>query len=194
MKYILFIILAFLNIQVYAQKLHISDSVKIDTTKLNYCQKIIHEIDYIQLKCDTVFYNPWDKDKILYEFRGLYFDNENRLKKYWSRLIINDGSHDDIDFSAYYDDLGKLVYITFDNSNHCEEYDGSIYIYDECIVYMHYNRHCGCCEDEQQIAEDINASFPNIGDSLRTSIFDYTSFESFINAETLLEFMVNKNF
>lgn len=165
MKYLLKIvfILILVNPQIYAQKIYPDKSTSINREKVQRHQKIVNKIDSMQLRCDTILIKQ--DGEVSYEFEGIYFDKQNRLRKYLSRYIVNDGSHDDVTICTYYNENGNLIYILYNGSNHCEATDEYFYIYNECIIDFMCELDCDCCEDEMT-QEEIDNIRPVIGNKL----------------------------
>jgi len=193
MKYLITIttILFFFVTRSYGQENKVAP--KTNTGKIDYCSNVINEVDAMQLRCDTIYIQPWDKDMVSFEFKGIYFDSNNRLRKYWRKYTVNDGSHEYIDFTAYYDKDGNLVYIIYESGSNCEDDDGYFYVYGGKIMDYAYNWDCGCCE-EGVTEEEMNIVRPQIGDELERLCDGMMYLKSFIHADTLLKILKDEKY
>ncbi|MDR2919386.1 MAG: hypothetical protein LBV72_08495 [Tannerella sp.] len=148
--------------------------------------RIVAAIDTMSLTCDTFYLVPYYDYIDIYDFACIYFDNKGQLRKYSRQLNFNDGGQDHIDFSAYYDLHGDLVYITYQSGNNCEDDAGYFYVHQGHIVGYDYDWDCGCCEDDVT-EEDMSIIRPEIGAPLEKTVDENWSLKRFISARTLLE-------
>ena len=174
------------------------DYVQIDT--LEYCQEIIEEVNSIQLKCDTLLFEPFDEHEVIYYFKGIYFDENKRLRKYWRKEIVHDGSGECIDMSVYYDQDGHLVYIDIESSYHCGFDNEYFYVYKGHIIDYNYYGSCFCCDEEEEYddesSEDKNPEVedeeqwrPVVGDTLSITAGWGFSLRNFIHADSLIKIL-----
>ncbi len=191
-KRLIIIFLSVCNICCYGQ-LILNSPEPADKKKMELCTAVINEVDAIGLRCDTIYLRPWDKDTISYEFKGIYFDENDRLRKYMWSLQINDGSNDHIDLEAYYDNDGALVYIGYTAWYHCGDYNGHFYVHEGRIVSYYYFENCECCEEEIT-EENMDVVRPRVGDTLEKDFDTSQSFKSFLYARTLLEILKNEDY
>lgn len=96
------------------------------------------QIEALTLRCDTVT----DGNKYL------FFDDKNRLRKFWTYYSFNDGSHEYLELRAYYDNIGKLVYLDYSSGSNCEDASGHFIVRNGKIIDGEMNDDCGCCGDD----------------------------------------------
>jgi len=139
--------------------------------------KTAEEIEALPLQCDTIKLNSHSLNKYL------YFDNEGRLRKYWTHNAGNDGAAEFLELRAYYDTKGALVYMDYSSGCNCDAQSGYFVIRNNKIVEHDGYYECWCCEEDNDsiyIAKSADAGEPlprNI------SWWDCTSFS---DAATLL--------
>jgi len=183
----LFTVFFILAIPIYGQEILPDKNAFIDSYKLKLCLDEIDKIDSMDLSCDTVFFQT-----DAYKFVGIYYDNDNHPRKYLNRLIINDGSHDDITIFAYYNTARELIYFSYDNSYHCGDRYGRYYISEGCIIDFDCYENCECCEKELT-EEEISLLRPVIGDRI-TKTVDNMPLTNFIDADTLIKILKEKDY
>ena len=190
-----------------------------DSGSIDYCMKVIEEVDSMQLICDTIFFNPFDEHEISYYFKGIYFDEKNRLRKYWRKEIVNDGAAECIDMSVYYDQNGDLVYIGIEDSYDCGSDAEYFHVHKGRIINYSYSGDCYCCDDEEEseeeeqeqeelvqdsgndiIEDDLSAEeeqeqwLPAVGEPInKTGAWGF-SVKRFIYADTLLKYLKEQNY
>ena len=153
-------------------------SVVIDTIERTNIQQIVEEINTIQLRCDTIN-NEYGV------LTRIYFDKENRLKKYSQIVLMESEGSNTI---AYYNETGNLVYITRESYNNCDSSSEYFYLHNGQIVDFMGAYDCGCCEEEDLAEwEKGNITPPLLGSVLTKSITSHwISFANFVNANKLL--------
>ena len=165
-------------------------SAVIDTVRRAQCKQIVDEINTMQLKCDTVGYvgSNW--------FKGIYFDNQGRLRKYFRKETQNDGTQECIALSAYYNEKGELIYLFSETSTDCDSGEEFYYIYKGCIVDFAIKKDCSCCEDgkDELTKKEINRIRPQISNPLKVSINWSLNLTNFIYSETLLKILQSKEY
>jgi hypothetical protein len=172
----------------YGLKILPDKSSTIDTAKVEQCKKAVDEINAMPLKCDTISFDPY-YDRVYYRFEGIYFDKKGKLRKYFRKEITNDGAMECSMTSAYYNENGELVYISFDTSYHCGGGKEFYYVDKGNILYFEIITVCECCDDEEFTPEEINRMRPVIGKSLKTSVNWQSDLTDLINADKLLKML-----
>ncbi len=188
---------------VAAQTILPDETTVIDTEKRERCQQIIYEVDAMSLECDTVsFYarsfhgdTLFTRDGALtYNLEELYFDENKRLRKYFSESFVRDGENSQMKIDAWYDEKGNLIYITYDGDSHCDAISGHLYIYDGRIIDFMSEYDCGCC-DEKLTEVEINNTRPAVGsDASMETIGWGASLTNFIHADTLFSILKSKEY
>ena len=174
-----------------------AELIKSDKTdpieRAQYKQKV-YEIDAMQLICDTLRYRPPEYGKDVYGnvlvlfsgFKGIYFDEKGRLRKYFWEDISKDGSQECTSLSAFYDENGVLFFLHLESSYNCGDENSSYYIYQGRMIDFEGSEWCGCCEVE---AEKDKWEF---GKELPVFI-DWTLLSDFFYAETLFKTLQSKD-
>ena len=170
----------------------IKNPLPLNEEDMDKCLKIIGEIDSIRLRCDTIFlFNEAPS----YLFTYIYFDENNRLRKYHNKTEIDDGSNEHYDAFAYYDEDGDLVY--YDNGGwyHCGSSSYYFYVCKSYIVDYYYDDNCDCCEKELEsdveVREEMITNYPVVGDKLELNFEGY-SLKDFLKSETLLKTLLKE--
>lgn len=154
--------------------------------------QIVSAIDTMYLACDTFYLVPYYDQIDIYDFACIYFDDKGRLRKYSRQMNFNDGGKEHIDFSAYYDLHGNLVYITYQGGSNCEDDAGYFYVHQGRIVDYYYDWDCECCEGDITL-EDIIVR-PETGAPLEKTVDENWSLKRFISARTLLNTIQNPEY
>jgi hypothetical protein len=162
----------------------------IDKETVKQCKEVVDSINSMQLTCDTIL--VYTKPPI-FQFKGIYFDKESRLRNYFLKEAIGDGAHDAITLSAYYDGKGNLVYITCESGSNCEDDSEYYYVHDGKIVDFMFEWYCGCCEDDFN-EEHWNFIRPVVGNALIKFVSSKMKLTNFIHADTLLKILKNKEY
>jgi hypothetical protein len=174
----------------------LSKSDKADPIERAQCEKIVYEIDAMQLICgDTLNYRPpyygeegYYSDVVIFsDFTGIYFDEKGRLRKYFLENISRDGSQECITMSAYYNDNGVLVYLSIKSSYNCGSGSRTYYIYQGRKVDFEGSEWCDCCGEEVEEGNWVE------GKELPVSI-NWTLLVNFMYAETLLKTLQSENY
>ena len=168
---------------------------KANSTERAQCEKIVYEIDAMQLICDTLNYRPpyygeegYYSDSVIFsDFTGIYFDEKGRLRKYFLENISRDGSQECITMSAYYNENGVLVYLSIKSSYDCGSGSRTYYIYQCRKIDFEGSESCDCCEEE---AEEDNGVE---GKELPVSI-NWELLVNFIYAETLSKTLQSEDY
>jgi hypothetical protein len=171
----------------------VKNTQSINEEDMAKCLKVIGEVDSIQLRRDTIFlYNEFPS----YRFTFIYFDENNRLRKYHNKTEVDDGSNEHYDTFAYYDEDGDLVY--YDNGGwyHCGSSSFHFYVQKGFIVDYYYEDNCDCCEkdfvSDVEAREEMATNYPVVGDKFDLSFEGY-SLKDFLKAETLIETLNSGN-
>lgn len=167
-----------------------TDKIPFEEIDVNEIGQMINGIDTMPLTCDTFYMVPYD-DIDTYDYKCIYFDNEGRLRKYSWQLRFNDGGHDHINFLAYYDEQGNLIYIRDESGCNCDDYLGYYYVYQGRIVDYYYGWDCYCCEEEDLTEEKMGIIRPKIGDLLEKATLSHQSYKRFITSQLLLDTLRN---
>ncbi|MDR2921107.1 MAG: hypothetical protein LBV72_17305 [Tannerella sp.] len=198
MKKILLICIVFVCIiKVAAQTILPDETAVIDTETRKQCQQIVDKINTMPLKCDTAYFESrsssgdtlFTRDEALfYNLTELYFDKNQRLRKYFHEGFVRDGENSHLTMNAWYDEKGNLIYISYDGDSHCDAIGGYFYIHTGQIVDFKTERDCGCCDDDEELTkEEIDNMRPVIGSSAsEATIGWHESLANYIHAETLL--------
>ena len=197
MKYIVVFILLLLNVQIYAQVLTPDESTPVDEALVESCVRIIDEIESMELKCDTAWFesrsNVGDTlttsdGALTYCIVEVYFDKHKRLRKYFNESFVRDGEHSHVIINAYYDEKGNLIQIAFNGTSHCDAINEYFYIHSGRIIDFMSEYDCECCDGEDA-GEDDEADNTRIiiGSSASSETIGWgTSLAEFIHADTLL--------
>jgi hypothetical protein len=187
---LIFVLILFGN-QVNMQAQHVQKVLpdkSIDERKMEGFQKEVDHINSMSLKCDTILIALFDSESVVQQFKGIYFDKENRLRKYFYKTITNES----ITMAAYYDKTGNLIYVSYDGSSNCEDVAEYYYVCTGQIVNFMRERDCGCCEDEAT-EEEINSIRIAVGDELTKTIWG-VDIINFIHADTLLKILKSEEY
>jgi hypothetical protein len=187
---ILSAIIQTMTISLTAQTILPDKSTRIDKSKVKQCQKEIDNIDAMQLKCDTIY--ACDKAP-RHLFKGVYLDEKSLLRKYVQKIIVNDGSHESMILSAYYDKNGNLVYITINTSSNCDDNIENYYIHKGRIIDFRCELYCDCCEKDRT-EEEISLIRPVVGNTFIKAINWNLTLTNFIHADTLLKTLENTKY
>ena len=191
-KTIIILNILFCTTNIAAQKISPNKLAVIDTIRRAQYKQIIDEIDTMQLKCDTI------GDVASNWFRGIYFDNKGRLRKYfWKNSGSGDGANEGITISAYYNKNGELIYLSNETSTNCDAEEEFYYIDKGCIVDFAMNYDCGCCEggEEGYTKKEINRIRSRlIGNLLKVSISWELNLTNFIHTGTLLKILQGEKY
>lgn len=164
-----------------AQMILPEESVSIDREARAHCQMIVDNINAMPLTCDT-----------LNVARRIYHDESGRPRKYVHQFDTNDGAHDNINLSAYYDECGKLVYLHANVGSHVEETHESYYVHEGKIVdfIWIYGLMDDLLEDEDR-EEYLKEHRPVVGTTLTRLIgwFGQLGLENFIEIDKLLSIL-----
>ena len=180
--------------QLSAQTIPPDSVVRIDKEKVKQCNDMIEYINHMKLRCKLL---EFDHD--LYITRSVYtytidfhletvcFDKEDRLRQYFKRSEVYDGTHEYIRIWAYYDEKGDLIFLHYMDGCNCDNREESYWISEGKILDFASRYSCECCEDEEH-EKEMNSRRPVLGSPLKNSIFfeDY-SLEHFLRADTLLK-------
>lgn len=127
----------------YAQMFSEPDTVQPCRALNKKIYSAVNAIDAMPLRCDSIFVDEAGSfgRKHFYIGKRLFFDSNNRLRKY--RTYKREGS-DDADYRIYrfyYDENGKLIYFDYnirkngiDTEEYCALHRGIVKEYD-CILY-----------------------------------------------------------
>lgn len=190
---IVFVIMLF-STQLYAQKIVPGASTPIDKETLKRNQRIVQSIKTMLLTCDTVFFEKNhidDSTIVISRFKTVHFDQQNRMRKYFFKES-NEGGN--CAMHAYYDNNGKLIYITYKRSGNCEDSSEAYYINNAYILDFLCNLNCGCCEGGKYSREEINRMRPIVGHKLVNMARWDADFTHFIYADTLLNVLKSKGY
>lgn len=162
-------------------------SKRINTKMVNQIQQMVDEINAMPLKCDTLQYRPgtWTL------FESLYFDDKGCVRKYFWNDDCQDASYSNTTKSAYYNENGELIYISYGSGNNCEDATEWYYIRNGRIVDFKANLYCGCCEDTNDLltVEEVNRRRPRIGSVLIKTIAWEAPLTDYINTHSLLRML-----
>lgn len=189
LKILLF--LSICNIAVYGQSTDIPDECSYrypEYKRYNRDLKVYHikepafceaaaEIEALPLRCDTI------KQNSHYLNKYLYFDNEGRLRKYWTHNAGNDGAAEFLELRVYYDTMGALVYMDYSSGNNCADEGGYFVLHNGKIVERDGYHDCGCCEDDDTT---FIMKLPDKGAPFPRNMSIWWDFSSFSDAATLL--------
>ncbi|MCD7973616.1 MAG: hypothetical protein LUG18_13335 [Candidatus Azobacteroides sp.] len=160
------------------------------------CLAIVREIEAMPLICDTISIWSLNEGNIINSFKGIYFDDQNRLRKYYRQERMNDGAHEWADVFAYYDEGGNVCYIIYQISNNCEGGELRFGVHQERIISYDYSWDCGCCEEDEETEmynEQRRKCF-HVGGPLVSSCDDKMSFRNFLYAERLIKVLKDKEY
>ena len=172
----------------------VKNPLLVNEEDMDKCLKVIGEVDTIRLRYDTIsLFNEFPS----YLFTHIYFDENNRLRKYHNKTEIDDGSNEHYDIFAYYDEDGDLVHYSNGGWYHCGSSSYYFYVLKGLIVDYYYEDNCDCCEKDfapdVEAREEMVTKYPSVGDKLELDFEDY-SLKDFLKAETLLEALKLKDF
>ena len=162
----------------------VKNTQSVNEKDISICRNVIDEINSIQLKCDTIFLRNEFPSHL---FTYIYFDENNRLRKYHNKSDVDDGSNEHYDTFAYYDEYGDLVHYSKSGWYHCGSSSYYFYALKGFVVDYYFENNCDCCEkDFVSDDEGIVTNYPSVGDKLELN-FEGRSLENFLNVETLQE-------
>jgi len=167
----------------------------VDTEKRAQLQQIIEEIDTMPLKCDTLNYEPFEKYDPSESLEFVYFDKAGRLRKYFWKNAVSDGSCESGGITAYYDEKGELVNIFDESGDACWGEGEEYWVHDRRIVDFYIHWDCICCDDTGDILtkKEVNDRLPVIGSELTKIRVRDRLFTNFINAHILLTKVKSKD-
>ena len=183
-------ILVLMSAQAYSQNILPATSAVIDRKMAEQCRNMVDDINSMSLKCDTILF---DNESGLYRFKGIYFDRDGRLRKYfWCEG--GDGQMEPVTMSGYYDEKGDLVHIAYESSYDCGDDKESYYVHKSLIVDFACEINCDCC-DTDLTEKEINKMRPVTGTVLTKAIAnDMMSFKNFIRADILQNVLKSKEY
>jgi len=167
----------------------------VDTVKRAQLQQIVEEVDNMQLKCDTLHYEPYEKYDPGESLEFVYFDKAGRLRKYFWKDAVSDGSGEYGGITAYYNEKGELVNI-FDQSGDCVVGEGEEYwVCEGRIVdfYIYFDSNGDDDTGDILTKKQVNDRRPAIGSELTKTRVRDRLFRNFINAHTLLTKVKSKD-
>jgi hypothetical protein len=155
---------------------------------------MIEEINAIPLRVDTISFDPpcspvqftffEDFTDYAHTFYGIFFDKQERLRKYHSSWR---GDSQGYRTTAYYDEDGNLIFISTKSFSSVEGDEEYYYVHNGYIVNFRGDLEWYWGEmSEEEIKEEVNRIRPVIGSPLTTTIGGHHHIAHFLNANTLL--------
>jgi hypothetical protein len=136
----------------------------------------IEAIEASLSRCDTIR-SPNGEVK-----KYLFFDDEDRLRKYRTHYSYTDGTAEYLDFLVFYNQKGELIYLDYKHGCHCDDGSGYFVIHNGKITERNILYDCGCCEEDDTTSTTI---MPDIGSPL-PRLMHWWDCSSFSDAKTLL--------
>jgi len=168
----------------------------VDTVKRAQLQQMVEKIDAMPLKCNTLHYEPLEKNTASESLEFIYFDKAGRLRKYFWKDAVYDGSGEFGGISAYYNEKGELVNI-FDQSGDCNWGEGEEYWVCEGRI-VDFCRYLDTQVDDDTgdilTKKELNDRRTVIGSELTKTRVRDRLFRNFINAHILLTKVKNKDY
>ncbi len=177
-----------------AQMILPDNSTPVNQKRVARIQAVMAEINALPLKCDTLHYRPLERYVPFELFESIAFDNKGHVRKYFWNNDCHDGAHENTTISAYYNEKGKLIYISYESGSNCESTSESYWVHNGRIVDFNAEFYCGCCEDTNDMLTErqvINRR-PKIGSVLTKTIDCETPLTDFMNTHSLLKMLNRK--
>ena len=155
----------------------VPETSAVDVEKRERLQRIVDEIDAMELQQDTLRYIRgryfvYPPRPRMLEVLSYDYDRSWQIRKYhWRFFTGDDGDSSSIELSAYYDENGNLVAILFSSYGNHEGGSRVYWLYEGRIVDFRISRSCIVCGyqefAESFTEEEINKLRPTIGSELR---------------------------
>ena len=148
--------------------------------------KEAEDIEALTLRRDTLKYYSYPDylKKMYHHNKYLYFDDEGRLRKYWTYNSVSDGSGEFIELRAYYNTKGELIYMDYSDGSNCSVESGYFELRNNRIVAHDNSSECWCCDEDTDSV--FTRKLADIGDSLPHKKSSWWDSSCFSDATTLL--------
>ena len=167
----------------YSEYKNFNRDLKVFYVKEPAFSKEAGDIETLTLRCDTLkFYSDYFGMTQHYD-KYLYFDDEGRLRKYWTYHAENDGSSEFNELRLYYNTKGELIYMDYSSGCNCDGQSGYFIFSDNKIIEHDGSYVCWCCDEDNDSI--FTMKIANIGESLPRNI-SWWDCSGFSDAATFL--------
>jgi len=172
---------------------------EMNTEKRKQLQQQVNEIRTMELRHDTLFFEPVERYNPRRLSEILSFDDAGRLRKYLWIYSMSDGAGEYHTIIAYYNESGELIRIFNNGSCNNQGESEKHWIYEGQIVDFLIEWHCGPCYPPYNVKwsdAEVNNLRINVGNPLTKAIVSFSArpLTDFLDTQTLLSIVRCENY